>query len=230
MSEPTIRRRALTETVVPGRRLGRNVVHDPRSLTFTAERAAEITSVDHSTVGLPLDQGNVGSCTANALCGALNSDPDHGEKTYVEADAVQLYVWETTLEGEPYPAHDPGGSGLEVCKAARKHGLIHSYAHAFGLQHALEALTLRPVISGFNWYTSFDQPDADGLIAITPDATVRGGHEVVAVGIDVDQKLVKFVNSWGPGYGVGGRFQMSFDTWRQLLAEDGDVTVPLPLP
>jgi hypothetical protein len=177
-----------------------------------------------------LNQGTLGSCTANALCGALNSRPDcSGKQPLDETDAVTLYDAETRLEGKPHPPNDPGGSGLLVCQAAQQERLITSYTHAFGVQQALEALVLRPVITGINWYTSFDTPDPTGLIEIAPQATVRGGHEVLADGIDAEKQLVWLWNSWGKTFGVGGRFCMSFATWEQLLdrKNQGDVTVPI---
>lgn len=222
-------RATIDEEAVAGRRLGRHVLHDPRSLGFVAPQAPKVASVQHKATGLPLDQGKIGSCTANALCGALNSQPDfRGGTRRTEDDAVSLYEQETKLEGKPYPPNDPGGSGLEVCKAAKQLGWISSYTHAFGLQQALQALVVRPVITGVNWYSSFDAPDAQGLVAIAPGAKVRGGHEVVADGIDADKELVWFWNSWGTRWGKGGRFCMSFATWDHLLKERGDVTVPLP--
>jgi hypothetical protein len=222
-------RTTIEERVTPGKRLGRHIVHDPRSRNFPADQAAAIVSVKHQAAGLPLNQGDIGSCTANALCGALNSAPDFaGGTPRNEQNAIHLYELETRLEGDPYPPNDPGGSGLEVCKAAKELGWISSYKHAFGLEHALLALVLRPVITGINWYTSFDTPSAEGLVAIATGATVRGGHEVVADQIDATNKLVWFWNSWGKAFGVGGRFCMSFDTWQQLLEQTGDVTVPLP--
>jgi hypothetical protein len=220
---------AIAEQVAPGKRLGRHIVHDPRSRDFPAQSAPAIISVVHNAVGLPLDQGDIGSCTANALCGALNSAPDYTSgPPRTEQNAITLYEVETKLEGQPYPPNDPGGSGLEVCKAAQQLGWISSYQHAFGIENALLALVLRPVITGINWYTSFDAPAADGRVAIAAGATVRGGHEVVGDGIDASNRLVWFWNSWGIGFGVGGRFCMSFDTWQQLLGETGDVTVPIP--
>ena len=219
----------LPEQHVPGKRLGRHVHHDPRSWNFAAPRAAQIVSVKHAATGLPLDQGQIGSCTANALCGALDSDPNLSAGTpYDETEAVKVYELETKLEGKPYPPNDPGGSGLMVCKAAQQMGLITSYQHAFGIQHALEALVLRPVITGVNWYDSFDNPDPQtGEVTIAAGATVRGGHEIVADEIDATNKLVWFWNSWGTSWGQGGRFCMSFDTWDQLLQQQGDATVPV---
>jgi hypothetical protein len=219
----------LPEQPLPGR-LGRHVKHDSRSLepAFAAKRAPKVESVKHAATGLPLNQGELGSCTANALCGALDSAPFFGGGTPLnESDAVRLYEVETKLEGEPYPPNDPGGSGLMVCKAAQQLGLITSYKHALGIQHALEALVLSPVITGIKWYTSFDSPDPNtGLVELTPGATVRGGHEIVADEIDAENELVGFWNSWGTGWGLGGRFYMKWATWEKLLQEQGDVTVP----
>ena len=229
MPEGNITSVTLPEYQIEGKRLGRHVKHDPRSLQFHATRAPQIVSVTHQSTGLPLDQGSLGSCTANALCGALDSAPDYaGGPTLTEANALRVYELETKMEGKPSPPNDPGGSGLMVCKAAKQLGMISSYLHAFGVQHALEALVMRPVITGVSWYTSFDTPDPQtGIVEIAPGATVRGGHEIVADGIDTDKNLVWFWNSWGTQYGLGGRFAMSFDTWDQLLQQQGDVTVPV---
>ena len=150
-------RERLDEQVLEGMRLGRHVLHDPRSREYQAARAPKIVSVTHDASGLPLNQGKIGSCTANALCGALDSAPNFaGGSPLNEKEAVKVYELETKLEGDPYPPNDPGGSGLMVCKAAKEMGLISAYHHAFGVQQALEALVLRPVITGINWYTSFD--------------------------------------------------------------------------
>jgi hypothetical protein len=230
MSTNGIIRVHVAEEELPGKRLGRHVEHDPRSRNFEAPMAPQVVSVKHQAVGLPLDQGKIGSCTANALCGALDSAPDFtGGNPRNEQDAVSLYELETRLEGQPYPPNDPGGSGLMVCKAAKQMGWITAYRHAFGIKNALLALVQRPVITGINWYTSFDNPDpATGLVAIAPGATVRGGHEIVADEIDAPNQLVWFWNSWGTQFGLGGRFCMAFDTWDRLLQERGDVTVPIP--
>ncbi|MHB8464152.1 MAG: hypothetical protein ACYDH6_19290 [Acidimicrobiales bacterium] len=219
----------IPEQRVAGKPLGRHIQHDPRSREFQAAQAPAIVSVAHKATGLPLDQGHTNSCTANALCGALDSAPDFsGGAPRTEADAMKLYEVETQLEHKPYPQHDPGGTGLLVCKAAKQLGLITSYTHAFGVQQALQALVVRPVITGIDWYSSFDSPDPKtGLVQIAPGAKRRGGHEIVADEIDAPNQLVWFWNSWGTSFGLGGRFCMSFATWDQLLQNQGDVTVPI---
>jgi hypothetical protein len=232
----SITRIQIPELVVPGKPLGRHIHIDSRSTNFPAETATEIVSVTHASTGLPLDQTR-GSCTAEATCGALNSAPHfgtgaRGQAPLTQPDADALYNAESILQGTgPVPPNDPGGSGTEVCQAAKNAGMLRGYQHATGIDAALGALVIRPVITGINWFTSFDACDpATGIIAIAPTATVRGGHEIVATQIDALEELVWFWQSWGLGvYGLNGtgRFAMRFDTWSTLLTQGGDVTVPL---
>jgi hypothetical protein len=222
----------IPEVVVPGKPLGRHIHHDPRSRAFPAEQAVAVVSVTHVSTGLPLTQTR-GSCTAEALCGARDTEPNTREPILVQADADRLYDEEIVLEGGNPATDDPGGDGLTVCKAAVTAGLITSYTHAFGIDEALAALVIRPVITGVNWFDSFDTPDPTGLVQITKTAKVRGGHELAATAIDAVEELIWLPNSWGLSYGVpfggipGGCLCMRWDTWDQLLQQGGDVTVPI---
>jgi hypothetical protein len=145
-----------------------------------------------------------------------------------EASAVQLYELATHYDRVTgsYPPDDTGSTGLAVAKAAKKDGYISAYTHAFGLDHALGALTLAPVIAGINWYDSFDTPHPTGECPLTAGATVRGGHEIELFGVDVENQRIWAYQSWGPTWGGlhNGTFWFSFDTFKQLLAEKGDVT------
>lgn len=231
------RREQIPERIIPGKRLGRHIWHDDRNWLHKAETASSVVSVNHNARGLPLDQGNVGSCTAEALCAALNSDPNNtalpGQwqgHVFTQDDAYRLYGTETANEGDPYPPNDPGGTGGAVCQAAQQLGWISSYTWAFTAEDALKALVLRPVICGIPWYSSFDSPDpATGICTFTLDATVRGGHEICADEIIAERELIGFWQSWGSwGLNGTGRFYFSFADCERLLAEGGDVAVPLP--
>jgi hypothetical protein len=237
--------RRIEEHVVPGRRLGRHVRHDPRSLRYQVEARAlgDLKSVRHQRRIPVLDQGDLGSCTGNAAEGVLGMSPffeaipldamgrPSGDAAYDELQAVDIYSAATQLDDYDgrYPPDDTGSDGLSVAKACLAAGLISGYRHATSLEAALAALAADPVITGINWYDSFDEPDSDGLIVIAKRASVRGGHEVELEELDVENRLVWFTNSWSEQWGVGGRACLGWDDFGRLLNEQGDVTAFVPL-
>lgn len=231
-----VTRAELREHVVPGQRLGRHVEHDDRSRAFAflaARQVVPLRSVSWPRYGEVLDQGNLGSCTGNAAAGALNTKPVHRKgRIFHEPDAVDFYSAATALDewDGGYPPDDTGSSGLAVAKALLQRGLIRAYQHAFGIDETLQALMHGPVITGVNWHEGFDRPDSRGRVVVEGD--VRGGHEFEVLGLrlarNVDESYVVAVNSWGRGWGDRGRFYFTVADWRSLLAEQGDVTIPLP--
>lgn len=230
----------IDEEIIPEMRLGRNVNHDPRSLRypFRAPGLPLINARWSSSVNRVLDQGNLGSCTGNALTSALicsHLNPLHEGlsdaqvTTLDETLAVRIYGRGTELDDYTgtYPPDDTGCDGLSVSKAAQEMGYISSYSHCFTWQDAVTALTIGPIIVGINWYSGFDNPASDGVIEKT--GTIRGGHEVCFDEVDAGNKLVWFRNSWSNQWGVSGRACMTWDTFSATLAEDGDATVLAPL-
>lgn len=209
-------------------RLARHVEHDEASRQFPAE-TAPLQSVKWEHAGPVLDQGQLGSCTGNAASDALNTKPlwDGKRRLLTEQDAVAIYSWATHHDGFPgvYPPDDTGSSGLAVCKALKKLGLIRAYRHAFGLQHTLGALAKQPVIIGIPWTDDMFTPDADGFIR--PTGQVAGGHEVCLIELDVENQSVTLLNSWGSTWGQDGTAKLTWDDLGALLAQQGDCTVPL---
>lgn len=220
-------RKIISEKPGPGR-LGRHVEHDPRSWAFSAGTAA-VKTVTHKRHGKPFDQGDLGSCTGNAMAGLLMTDPFWVKgRNLTEADAVALYKVATTLDNVPgkYPPTDTGSTGLGVMKAAVKAKYISGYAHTFSLDQLLGSLTLGPGILGINWYDSFDSPKPDGECPLTAGAKVRGGHEIEMFGVDAAKKRVWCYQSWGPTWGgrKNGTFWFSWATLGKLLDQKGDAT------
>lgn len=212
--------------------LGRHVEHDPLSRGYPAATAAAVRSVQWLRRSPIFDQDKpkpLGSCTGNAAAGWLATDNAArlGRTDLTEQTAVEIYSKATHLDSIPgsYPPDDTGSSGLAVAKAMRALGLTTGpYRHAFGLQHALEALQSGPVLVGIEWLTDCDSPDPSGLVRYS--GTVRGGHEILADALDVTTQVVWFQNSWGTRWGRHGRFCMSISDFGRALSRQGDVTVP----
>src|SRR5262249_46003954 len=184
-------------------RLGRHVEHDPHSWSFSAGTAA-VKTVTHKRHSKAFDQGDLGSCTGNAMAGVLMTEPFWVRgRTLTEDDAVALYKLATRLDNVrgKYPPDDTGSSGIGVMKAALRKKYITGSAHTFSLNHLLGSLSLRPGFLGINWYDSFDDPRPDGECRLTAGARIRGGHEVQLFGLDARKKRVWCYNSWGPTWG-----------------------------
>lgn len=213
-------------------RLGRHVEHDPRSLAYLEpERDTPLQSKTWPRHIGSLDQQDTGACTGFGATGCLGSDPFFPTITITldNAEGRELYHEATILDSisGTWPPTDTGSTGLAVAKACKNAGLISGYTHATSLQAALSTIAnASPVITGVNWYEGFDTPDENGLVHIEGD--VRGGHEFVVRGVDVENQLVHADNSWGATWGLAGSFSFSWDDWERLLGEEGDVTVFTP--
>jgi hypothetical protein len=238
IAEWTTARRRIEEhppSTSDGGRLGRHVHHDSRSLWYAYQRTAPaLVSVLHTRHIPILDQGQTSSCTGNGEVGCLGTDPLWGalpaHPVLNEAEALRLYSAAEVIDGDgPYPPNDNGSSGLSAAKAAKNAGLIAGYVHCLSLADVLDALQFGPVSIGINWYDSFDNVPASGLLAISKGAQVRGGHEPMLRGVDVNAQTVLGDNSWGTSWGVQGSFSMGWATLERLLSEDGDGTVSVPL-
>lgn len=206
--------------------LGRTVWHDERSRDYPAAAGAlgQPARWPHGPV---LNQGNLGSCTANALIGAVNCRRAIAGRSdfLTETEAVGVYARATEIDPVPgsWPVQDTGSSGLAVAKVAKTAGLIGSYAHCFGVEHVLAALALGPVMIGIPWLNSMFTP-VGGRIVVDEKSGVAGGHEVCLIGTD-GQSVVTVLNSWGDTWGTGGTATLAVEDLAWLLAQDGDATV-----
>jgi hypothetical protein len=217
--------------------LGRHVNHDSRSLAYAHQvmPGRVLREVLHHRWIPILDQGQMGDCTTNTGTGAAGTSPVHealpaGHPPLDEALAVDMYADEEQILYGDRTA-DNGGDGLTTCKVMKARGYISGYRHALGLAAFLDALQDDGVMLGCEWLDSMDSPDpSTGLVSISPDAVVRGGHEIWVRGCDPLAKTVYIDNSWGPGWNrvLSGSFLLGFGDLERLLAAQGDGTIPLP--
>lgn len=224
-------------------RLGRHQVHDAllperdaRQLHLPfLDRLLPIKTVVHQETQPVFDQGNLGSCTANAALGCLVTAPfAKVGVTYTEDDAVKLYELETKLDDSQipgvYPPDDTGSTGPWSMMALEREGKIKSYHHTRSLHTALRLLNHGPISIGVTWYNSMfnviDQGDVK-MIVVDEHSAVAGGHQVCVVADDTTHQRVLIRNSWGDGWGDHGHAWLSWNDLDLLLEEGGDVVQPV---
>jgi len=218
-------------------RLGRYRVWDSRNEAFTHNGTPTYTDVEWQRFTAILDQGQLGSCTGNAVCGLLGcqglyEDLSAAQQSgLVEPQAVAFYSLATRIDGYAgqYPPTDTGSDGPSAAKAAMQLGYATGYVHATTFTGAVAAVEKGAGMAGTNWYNGMFSPNSSGVVSISKRDTLAGGHEYVVRQIDAENELVWCDNSWGTSFGVGGRFAMAFTTFERLITEDGDFTTLVPL-
>lgn len=222
---------------MPG--FGRRFVADPRDHNFLMRRLLP----DARTLALParktwginktaLDQGETGTCVGHGWRNFLRCAPIR--TTAAKPSAFDIY--RSAVLKDPWPDNDDeanlpdGDPGLDTGTSVRagaealdELGFLKSYVWSFSLQPAVEwVLTLGPVVLGTNWYSSF-RPDAGGIVRISADASVVGGHCYLWRGVDTRRALALCSNSWGDGWGKSGDFYLPFRDLERLILEEGEV-------
>lgn len=186
-------------------RLGRHQVPDALPPEKEIVRTAwfrPLKDTDHKRVVPPFNQGQIGSCTANAAIGLLMTEPFHQAAwNFTEDDAVKLYEQETRLDNSQipgsYPPDDTGSTGAWSMEALKQNGWIRDYVHTRSLHTALRLVVPAPISIGVSWYQSMFTPDKDATIHVDESSGLAGGHQIEVVGLDVAGQRIRIANSWG---------------------------------
>lgn len=178
-----------------------------------------------------LDQGDYGTCVGNGWADWGNSLPvdDH----FTEVDARAIYYEATVIDGQPDNPDQPGGGqqGSSVrsgAQAMQNRKRLAAYAFADTLDDVKAWLdTKGPVVFGTDWTADMFNPDTAGFI--TPTGTNEGGHCYLAIADLPDEGAIEFLNSWGDGWGLQGRFKMKYADVATLLQGDGEACAAVEL-
>lgn len=228
----TRRRSLLRRAKDPARVLDWEPNHDPASLAYAATELVEGPPAHDVRwrPGAVLDQGREGSCTGHACTGAVLAEPLRAElEGPAAAFAVQWYNLAKRRDEWPGSAY-VGTSVNAAMKVGREFGWWDSYRWAFGVDDMREAIQLGPLVLGIPWHAGmYDAPD--GIVRLSGQQV--GGHCLLVVGWATDHAGMGpgfwWLNSWGPGYGVGGAAFVPEATMRSLIAGVGECAVPVGL-
>jgi C1A family cysteine protease len=219
---------------------------DRRDLLYSAPLAhlqALPARVDLRTTGYlpdPYDQGELGSCTANASGMAFQFvNRKQGRDDILPS---RLFTYYNSRDMEGTVKSDAGAFVRDAIKSLAQYGdcaedlwpyeiakfTVKPKAKCYkkaskhqALQYARVARSLSqmkgclagglPFVIGFSVYESFDSIGSDGLMPFPKDGeALVGGHAVLVVGYDDAMGRLIIRNSWGNGWGDGGDFYMPY--------------------
>jgi C1A family cysteine protease len=194
------------------------------------------------------DQGQLGSCTGNAIAGAVQFDRMKQSVTGAQLVPARLFIYYNERVIEHTVPQDSGAQIRDGIKSVAQQGAcFESGPHAWPyditkfatkpaagcydvakLDKAVQYSRLVPTqpllkgclasgypfVFGFTVYESFEsqQVASTGIVPMPNLKTekVMGGHAVLAVGYDDSKQRFIVRNSWGPGWGLAGYFEIPY--------------------
>jgi C1A family cysteine protease len=196
-------------------------------------------SVDLSNKCPPVyDQGQLGSCTANAIAAAIEFD----QKRRFVPSRLFIYYNERVIEGTV--GSDSGAQIRDGIKSVATQGAPPEKVWPYDIakfsvpppaiaytdakadmvtlyQRLIQDLnTMRgclasgyPFVFGFTVYSSFESATVakTGIVPMPASGEKSvGGHAVMAVGYNDAKRQFLVRNSWGPGWGLKGYFKIPY--------------------
>jgi C1A family cysteine protease len=188
------------------------------------------------------NQDNLGSCTGNALAGAIEFLERKDHVSFVDASRLFIYYNERALEGTV--KSDAGAMIRDGIKTLKNQGVcsemhwpyvISKFAVKPGAACYKEALKRQitsyhriltlddmrtclaegfPFVFGFTVYESFESQEVarTGIVQMPqPGERSLGGHAVLAVGYNDEQRQFIVRNSWGADWGQKGYFTLPYE-------------------
>jgi C1A family cysteine protease len=184
-----------------------------------------------------VDQGQLGSCTANALAGAMGF-----LHRGLMGSRLFIYYNERAIEGTI--KQDAGAQIRDGVKTLSKQGVCPESEWPYDIRKFTRKPTVRafkdalhhtiseyqrlttldamlhclasglPFVFGFTVYDAFESQEvaSTGVLNLPqPGEKVLGGHAVMAIGYDLSAQRLKVRNSWGADWGQQGHFTMPFE-------------------
>lgn len=212
--------------------LGRIAAFDPRDRKF-AIRPPAASKIDRRSMqwitGAVLNQGATSQCVAYSGEQFLASSPVRNPfyKTPAElyAECQQNDEW----DGTDYD----GTSVRALFKVLREKGYIESWQNAFDIDTVVRhLLTTSPVILGTSWDYAMFEPfvfGRDKATFIKRGGGQAGGHAYLLKGVNLDRAChcggsgaARILNSWGKGWGDGGKAWVCLKELSSLISESGE--------
>lgn len=191
-----------------------------------------------------LDQGNEGRCVEYSICHELLARPVKVPSEQVQSILAGKKIYWPAQEndewpGGSYPGADPvyeGTSVLSGMKTAASLGYYTEYRWGLNATELAQIVGYKgPGVLGINVYAGMMNIDPNGFLNLTGE--IVGGHAILCNSfklvkkwngsIDDAKSYFMLWNSWGPSWGLNGSAKVRFRDMERLIAEQGEVALPV---
>lgn len=172
--------------------------------------------------GPKLNQRDSNSCVGHAAFQFQASEP-----VVLAVPLLTAFdIYDEARHNDEWPMNDDLDEGTSIragLEVLRRHGIVKSYHWLESPDQAPEyLLEYGPLIFGTRWTDSMFYPHSDGRVTIHRGFNEPNmGHAYFAYAADWKAQTITCQNSYGPEWGKGGDFLLSFAQARQLLSEPG---------
>ena len=170
------------------------------------------------------DQGNNPSCTGYGTATYLATAHEYTKSSIAGSEWYRRNVEFDRSQGRYY---DGGATCVAAFEVARQAGAISGYQWMYSIKEMQQAILLRPIVMGTNWYYEMWDRDPEKIVrfrANQPGQNV-GGHFYVLNGYDAQRDLWRNPETWGDGdYWIPG------EVMYRLLREDGECAIAVEFP
>jgi len=193
----------------------------------------------HYWPGTLLDQLSTGTCVGHGFYSAIQGAPVMQKPPLSPYDFYRRFVMEDVWSDNNHEATAPddqlqsGTSVLAGAKVCKDMGLLSAYLWGESAEdvRAWHLAGFGINVLGTLWTDDMSTPDSEGFASYT--GRIMGGHCYVTTGwndrVKHNGKRVRAVrcqNSWGKGWGNGGRFWLEMDDLEKLIADQGEACAP----
>ncbi len=202
--------------------LGRLAKTDLRDVGYLLRNvtpdAATLPKYRHYRTATVLDQGPYPHCVGYAWKQWLASAPLMSRSGPAAPD-----IYREAQKVDEWPGEGYDGTSVRAgAKVLQALGHIKEYRWAFDAGDVRQWLLSGggTVVLGTTWYS--DMSRLDQHFFAHPTGRVQGGHAYLLVGYNDTHGVFTCLNSWGRGWGRGGRFHILGEDMQKLLDDWGE--------